>query len=187
MTTAFGRVGRHVDTGALFRPAWPLIKRRRRQAALRARLHLASGERVLSRACAAGNATAVATDRALYWSSSGSAWRRLGWEEIGHLGTERGGGRVIAICWLPHGTARTELPIDRRLLAVARERVAASRIVVTRISIDGHDIPVEGRRQPATGRLRWLVRLGDELDPNDPALPAKIDSALAELRSTLGV
>jgi hypothetical protein len=43
------------------------------------------------------------------------------------------------------------------------------------------------RRQPATGRLHWLVHLDDGLDHDDAAQCGKIDRALAELRAALGV
>jgi hypothetical protein len=77
--------------------------------------------------------------------------------------------------------------MDARLLAFARERVAATRVVLTRIAVDGRELWVDGRRQPMTDRIHWLVRLDDALDAGDPALPDKIDRALESLRAGLGL
>jgi hypothetical protein len=65
--------------------------------------------------------------------------------------------------------------------------VAATRLIVTRIRVDGRDVVIEGRRQPATGDVGWLVHPATGLVPTDAALRGEIDRALQELRATLGV
>jgi hypothetical protein len=127
--------------------------------------------------------------RALYWYPSIAGWIRLGWDEIGHLYEDHVTAGLVVTCLSAHRAQPTVLPIrtNRRLLEFARERIAATRIVLTQLPIDGHELRVEARRRPGTDELRWFVNLGRDLDPKDPALSGKVDRALAELRATLGI
>lgn len=65
--------------------------------------------------------------------------------------------------------------------------MAATRLIVTRLRVDGRDVLIEGRRRPATDDVHWLVHPADGLVPTDAALRGEIDRSLRELRSTLGV
>jgi hypothetical protein len=151
----------------------PLIGRRHAAAPLRAELHLARDERVLMRVDSGNGLAVVATDRALYSRASIAGWTRRGWDEIVRLDADDFG---------------TVPPRTRnRLLALAHERIGATRVIVTRIVIDGRELTVEGRRQPASGELRWFVHPGTDVDANDAAFVAQLDAALMELRAVLGV
>jgi hypothetical protein len=68
-----------------------------------------------------------------------------------------------------------------------RERVAATRLIVTRLRVEGRDVVMEGWRQPATGGVHWLVHPAEGLVPTDAALRGETDRSLRELCSTLGV
>jgi hypothetical protein len=156
---------------------------------VRAEPHLADRERVLIRAGTRGGGWAVATERALYWRPPGGAWARLGWEQITRIDQDRAA-RPLVVTGLADGAPRRGcMPVDggRKLLAFAQERVAATRLIVTRIRVDGRDVVIEGRRQPATGDVGWLVHPATGLVPTDAALRGEIDRALQELRATLGV
>jgi hypothetical protein len=189
MATSVGRIPRHARAGSARGFVWPLAKRRHDAAALRAELHLAAGERVLIRIGRAHSATVVATERALYWYPSIAGWIRLGWDEIGQLYEDHVTASLVVTCLSAHRVqpAVLSIPTNRRLLDLAQERIAATRIVRTQLPIDGHELLVEGRRLLGTDELRWFIRLGHELDAKDPALPGKVDRAVAELRATLGI
>lgn len=190
MATAVGRVARHAHPRASPRWARPFEARRTSMVAtLRAQLHLAAGERVLTKVTGPDGSRAVGTQRALYWRAPGAGWVRLGWEQISRIELDRASGNLV-LTGLSGGIAsRATLPVPatRRLLAFIQERVAATRIILTHVAVDGRALWVDGRRQPATGRAYWFVRLDDDLDPGDPTLPGTIDRAVAELRAALGV
>lgn len=194
MATVVGRVPRHAGAGSPIRIAWPWAGRASVRAALRSELHLPRSERVLIRLGRAYGTGVVATDRAMYWQPAGAAWLRLGWEQISRVEEDRAGAGLVVIA-LAGGTARrTVLPLqgnrlqgNRRLLALAHERIAATRIIVTHLAVDGRELPVEGRRKPAGDAIHWFVHLADSMDTQDPGLPGKLNRALADLRDTLGI
>lgn len=189
MATVVGRVPRHAGAKSPIRIAWPWAGRASARARLRAELHLPRGERVLVRVGRAYGAGVVATDRAMYWQPAGAAWLRLGWEQISRVEEGRAGTGLVVIGFAGGTARRTVLPLqgDRRLLALAHERIAATRIIVTHLAIDGRELPVEGRREPVGGAIHWFVRLADGMDTQDPGLPGKLNRALADLRDTLGI
>ena len=189
MATAVGRIPRHAGAGASTRFSWPWTRRLHQSAALRSQLHLAAGERALVRAGRGHNVTVVATERALYWYPSIAGWTRLGWDEIGRVYQHPVTGDLVVTCPSAHRAQDAVLPAcsNRRLLALAQERIAATRLVRTQVTVDGHPVRVEGRRRLGTGQLCWFAELGPDVDPEDPALSGKLDRALAELRASLGV
>lgn len=187
MATAVGHLPRHVGPGRLVRFARSVAGHAR--ARLRAELELAPGERVLIQARRAGDTRVAATDLALYWRPPASGWMRLGWEQIVRLEGDRCD-IGIAVIGIVDGVARrTALPLrdDRRFLAFAHERIAATRIIRSQVTIDGRQLNVEARRQPASGRLHWIVGLADGAAGREPELPRGLDRALADLRTALGI
>jgi hypothetical protein len=150
---------------------------------------LADRERLLIRAGTRGGGWVVASERALYWCPPGGAWVRLGWEQITRVDQERATGAVVVTGLSGGAPRRGSMPVEggRKLLARVQERVAATRLIVTRTRLDGREVWVEDRRQPATGGVRWLVHFAEGLVPTGAALRGEIDRALRELRSTLGV
>jgi len=141
-------------------PGWPAVLPRRRAA----RAHaipapsgppLARGERVLLTTDGV-----VATDRACYHAAppdSGAEWARLGWEQIVRADPYEHG--LVLTAWAPGLPPRTVLTVHRagRLLALARERVAATTLITTRVFVDGEPARVTARRRPGTGEILWLV------------------------------
>jgi hypothetical protein len=115
---------------------------------------------------------------------------RFGWEEIVCVDQDRATNAMVLIGSNDRGLSRRvrlPVPAKRGLLAFAQERVNATRILGTHIAVDGRQVWVEARRQPATSRLHWLVHPDGGVDPDDAAQRGKIDRALAELRAALGV
>jgi hypothetical protein len=169
---ASGSVGRPATSGAV--PAKP---------------HLADRERVLIRAGTRGGGWVIATERALYWRPRDGTWARLGWEEITRIDQDPASGALVVTGLSGGAPRRDSVPVDggRKLLVFAQERVAATRLIVTYLRVDGRDVVIEGRRQPATDEVHWLVHAVDGLVATDAALRGEIDRSLRELRSTLGV
>jgi hypothetical protein len=165
--------------------AWP-FPRRAALATLRAQLHLPPDERILIKVTGSEGDSVVATVRAIYWHPPGAAWVRLGWEEIVKVEEDPTRQQLVFTSLSGGVTRRATLrrPSSGRLMALAQERIAATRIVITRVVIDGRELWIEGRRQPATGRLHWFVRAMNAADLDDPRV---IDRAVAEMRATLGL
>lgn len=165
-------------------PGWPATRPRRRAARTRAipapsGTSLARGERALLTA-----EGVIATDRACYHDPGGEGeWTRLGWEQVVRADPHDGG--LVLTTWAPGLPARLVLAVPRpaRLLAFARERVAWTTLLTTRIPLGDRWAQATARRRPGTGELVWLVVHDTPLAPTDePALAA----ALARLRGDLG-
>jgi hypothetical protein len=184
-------VGRVPHRGWLHGHHWVArrsVRRAGTSGAVPAKPHLADRERVLIRAGTRGGGWVLATERALYWRSPGGAWARLGWEEITRIDQDRATGALVVTGLAGGAPRRDSLPVEggRRLLGFAQERVATTRLIV-RLRVDGREVWVEGRRQPATDDVHWLVHAATGLVSTDAALSGGIDRSLRELRSTLGV
>jgi hypothetical protein len=141
---------------------------------------LARGERVLLTLPGV-----IATDRAVFCEpllrSGEPEWVRLGWEQVTRA--ERHERGVLLTAWAPGPPPRTVLAVSRagRLLALARERIAWSTLLTTRVQIGGRPARITARRQPGPGRLVWMVALDPELAPT-PEVEAELAAALARLR-----
>ena len=190
MSSAVGRVGRHARPHASIGWGRPLVAHGRRAAALRAELHLAADERILiTVARTRGTDAVLGTERALYWQPSGAAWLRLGWEEISRVSPDTDE-RCLVVTTISDGAPRHAVlasPANRRLRDFVQDRVAATRFVLTRVAVDGHPLVVDGRRQPGTGRLHWLVGVDRRLAAGGPALNSAVELAIAQVRADLGV
>jgi hypothetical protein len=149
----------------------------------------AGDERVLAWAPSGGSAV-VATESALLLPDGAGppvvAWDlvlRAQWEEgvLAVTVQERAGGRPEVL------RVPVEGPVDS-LAGVVRERVNASIAVQRHVMLAGdRGARVIARRVPGQTELRWTVVFDSGLDPRDPELRSRADSALAELRSALGV
>lgn len=152
---------------------------------------LASGERVLADTRDAHGAPVVATDRAVYHQNPPSppgAWARLGWEQVADVRWDAQRQGLVLTGWTPDVPQRTVLAVPRGdpLAALARERVAWTRLIVTRVRVGQHgQARVAVRREPGTDRLVWMVALDDGV-PDGPAVRAEVAEALARLRAELG-
>jgi hypothetical protein len=159
------------------------------RAAARAQAPLRPGERLLAVACGAGGDLLAATDRALY-HQAGQAWARLGWDQVGRVDWDEQRHILLLIGLTPAAPARTVLLLakDWALPAVAAERVSWATVVDQRISLNGDaGARVVARRRPGQAAVTWQVILDRTLDPADPAIKAKLQSSLTELRAVTGV
>jgi hypothetical protein len=94
---------------------------------------------------------------------------------------ERAGGRPVVLNVPVTGVVDT-------MAGVVRERVNASIAVQRHVPLVGaQGARVVARRVPGETELRWTVVFDSGLDARDPALRARADSALADLRAALGV
>lgn len=158
---------------------WPATRPRRRTARARAipalpALSLARGERVLLALHGV-----VATDRAIF--CDGPDWVRLGWEQVTRADRHERG--LVLTAWAPDLPLRTVVAGAERatpLLALARERIAWTTLLTTRVPIGGHPARVAARRQPGPGTLVWMVALAPEVTPT-PAVEEELAAALARL------
>ena len=71
---------------------------------------------------------------------------------------------------------------------MVRDRVTASVLFRETLTLaSGGTITAIGRREPDRTEVSWLIEFHGDLDPNDPLTSQGADTALRELRNTLGV
>ena len=150
-------------------------------------LQVPSSER--SMATALGPATyeppvVIATDKALYFATSTEP-NRIDWPKISKVTWEEP--------WL-EVTTNENLLIKLHLdpcgdvPPVVRDRVTASVLFRETLTLaSGGSITAIGRREPDRTEVSWLIEFHGDLDPNDPLTSQGADTALRELRNTLGV
>jgi len=146
-------------------------------------------------------------DRVLAWAPSGSSWlaateaalllpegfepAELSWDLILRVTwpgdfaevayQERAGGAPRVIKVPVHG----EMEV---LAAVVREHVMASIVVQHHVAVDGdRGARLVARRVPGETDFRWSVVFDSGVDSSSPEVRERIDSALATLRTSLGV
>jgi len=149
----------------------------------------------------------AAGDRVLAWAPSDSSWlaateaalmlpegfepAELSWDlilrviwpgdfaEVAYQ--ERAGGAPRVIKVPVHG----EMEV---LAAVVREQVMASIVVQHHVAVDGdRGARLVARRVPGETDFRWSVVFDFGVDSSNPEVREQIDSALATLRTSLGV
>jgi hypothetical protein len=175
---------------------WPRARAARRAATAGASeavmIPLASGERVLATTEGDHGAVVLGTDRAIYHrqpSRPSGPWTRLGWEQIARVDWEDQRGGLVLVGWTPDVPGRTVLALPRGdpLVALARERVAWTTLLTTRIPVAGYgQARVVVRRQPGTNRLVWMIALDDGVRDTPDVQPA-VAAALARLRTEQGL
>ena len=148
-----------------------------------------AGERVLAW-LVSGTSSMVATPTSLVLPEGNDLARvpwdlvlRAQWVEqaVDLTVQERAGGRPVVLHVPVTGAVDT-------MAGVVRERVNASIAVQRHVTLAGDKgARVVARRVPGQTELRWTVVFDSGLDPADPALRARADTALAELRAALGV
>jgi hypothetical protein len=96
---------------------------------------------------------------------------------------------LVLVGWTPDVPGRTVLALPRGdpLVALARERVAWTTLLTTRIPVAGYgQARVVVRRQPGTNRLVWMIALDDGVR-DTPDVQAAVAAALARLRTEQGL
>ncbi|MGH3861819.1 hypothetical protein [Actinokineospora sp.] len=153
---------------------------------------LARTERVLATGSAAGDpAGVVCSTRALYHHPADTAdtWNRVGWEEIDRVDWNPDGSDLTLTALPGSERAPLTLHLDEagRLGPVIRDRVAASVIVRTVVSVNPGRALITVRRRPETDDLVWVVHLGRGIDPTASGLNDRVDTAIRALRADLGL
>ena len=137
-----------------------------------------------SHGAAGGEKYLVATDRALYLNEAGE---RLAWDRITKATWDE---PILELVVAGPPTRRLRLTVDRSgdLPAAVRDRVTASVVVSERLDLGGgQGATAVARRSSEDGSIRWSVVFDRGLDPSDPTLREAADSALSDLRDSLGI
>lgn len=141
-------------------------------------LALQKGERVL-----AVSGDTVATDAALHFPNAGS-FIRLPWERV-----ERAAWRDGTLAVREVGGARHVVPLEDAgsVPETVRERVTATVVVSTHVSLPGGGVRIAARRPARGGEPRWTFVFDPGLDPEDPGLLAQAEQAMEEIRRQTGL
>jgi hypothetical protein len=146
---------------------------------LPAGLALEKGERVL-----AVSGETVATNTALHFMNAGS-FSRLPWERVEQAAWKDG---VLVVREV--GGARHTVPLEEpgSVPETVRERVTATVVVSTHVSLPGGGVRIAARR-PARGggEPRWTLVFDAGLDPTDAGLLAQAEQAMEEIRRQTGL
>jgi len=145
--------------------------------------------------------------RVLAWAPSGSSWLAateaalLLPEGVGP--TELSWDLILRVTW-PDAHAEVayqesaggaphvvKIPVQGEidiLAAVVREQVMASIVVQHHVAVDGdRGARLVARRVPGETDFRWSVVFDSGVDSADPQVRERVDAALANLRTSLGV
>ena len=147
------------------------------------------GERVLGAAKSGGDhrGWVIATDRALVLGRNARIpWVKIiraGWNspvmEVSYQEVSAGPTKILRLVMEDPG----------RVTIVVRDRVTASVVSAQHVPLndDGTGARMVSRRDPVTGAVTWAVVFDVGLDPTDEVLRAKAQTALDDLRATLGL
>jgi hypothetical protein len=151
-------------------------------------ISVAAGERVLAWTSATTGELIAGTREALYLDGV-----RLAWEDVEAADWDRDTEQLRVAEVGRWGEPRVEhrfgIAEPGRLLELLRERVTASVVLVRHVPIDGRrGVRVIARRPPAGHHgLRWVYEYDEGIDPDDPAVRAAAEAALASARDEVGV
>ena len=129
----------------------------------------------------------VATNRALYSEALGgrTPWSRISkatWEEPALSVT------VLDDAGRPRRPLRLRIEESNDLPAAVYDRVTASVVVSERVELrPGAKALLVARTGSDSGEISWTVVFDAGLDPRDPELRRAADSALSDLRGSLGI
>jgi hypothetical protein len=149
---------------------------------------VAPGERVLAWTSAATGEVIAGTREALYLDGA-----RLAWEDVESAHWDRDSEQLRVTEVGRWGETRVQhryqIADPGRMLELLRERVTASVVLVRHVPIQGRrGVRVIARRPPAGDRgLRWVYEYDEGVDPDDPAVRAAAEAALASAREEVGV
>lgn len=150
---------------------------------------LSRGERVLAAAESEGR-WIVGTRTALIVTDDEGVVR-LPWEQVQGAEWNREESKLRVTGVGEYGRPRPSyafaLEDPRLLLQLVRERVTASIVLQRGVLVDGRrGFKVIGRRSPAGGPVSWMHEYDEGIDPDDPAVAALAEEALASARAEVG-
>jgi hypothetical protein len=170
-------------------------------AGVRARLHLADGERTLAWALAVDGSWLVGTDRALHLAlpqghggdsqRHGGDFRAVPWEEIERAdwSSETEQLAVVEVTTWGQPEKRIEISLEQpgQLLELVRERVTKSVVINVYAPVRGRrGLSVIGRRSPSgEGQVTWAYVLAAGLDPDDPQVQEVASRTLSDAETEL--
>lgn len=126
----------------------------------------------------------VATSRRLILPSGSLEWEKI------ERATWDGDAEVLDVYEVARSADRPKrrrvaITEPGRLVDVVREQVTASVVISRHVAIRGrHGVRVTGRRRSGGG-ITWIAALDSGIDPDDPAIRAEIEAAIASVRSTV--
>lgn len=166
----------------------PLFRRRSSTSDISG-LDLAPGERVLARA-SAPDGEVVATTQRLVLPVDGTL-EAMRWETVERARWDEDTAQLVVIETAALGSRprrhRVTVGREPRLLDVVREQVQASVVLTRHVPItEQHGIRVTARRAPGGQRVSWTVAVDRGLDVDDPQVRARVDGAIALVRTELG-
>lgn len=144
---------------------------------------LQRGERLLVAGHDTSGAAYAATDRALLHRHD-AFWRRIGWEHVDHIGWCAAHRTLTLATPRIRGapTATVQVTTSTPLLDLVRERVAATIVITSDITLDdGTVVRIVGRRVPGTDDVNWVVIAAE------PIAEDQVAAAIRALRSELGL
>jgi hypothetical protein len=150
---------------------------------------LARGERILTVAGPPdGGPAAIASTRALYYRDRDQPdqWVRIGWEEIEHA-RWRSDDHTLTLKTLTGTTVALHLREAGRLPPVTRDRIAATIIATSLVTIQSTPALITVRRQPGTDTLVWTVRLRQHSSHTAADTDREVDRAIRAIRADLGL
>lgn len=125
-------------------------------------------------------------------SSAATSVTRIPWEQVHRADWDQETSMLRIERVQEYGTPveawTLELEDPRAFLSLLRERVSASVVVQTRVEVGRKKgLTVIGRRAPAgDGDVTWAYQFDPGVDPDDPAVMAAAERALAEAQESLG-
>jgi hypothetical protein len=147
---------------------------------------LTDAEQVLYRFVRDTSLTAVGTDAALHYRTSGGAWRRIAWTDLA-VASWSARTRTVELRTVERDES-IALAADPTLAAFAAERIAHLRILRHRVELrPGVFGVVEAIRVSDRAAPQWRVHLDDPAHQHDPLVRQACRDVIGELRSLTGI
>ena len=153
---------------------------------------LGRGEHVLSSAQADGGGWILGTRTRLYLVDPSGQVESWPWHEVQRADWDKDASTLHVERVQEYGAPIVErsLTIDEPgdLVALLRERVTATVLLTRHVPVNGkRGFRVIGRRSTDRGETSWAFEFDPGIEPEDPAVRASTERALAEARESAGL
>ena len=179
--------------GSTRRAIEDLAKRAQKPAAVRRLTQLAPGERTLVATCDLSDAAVIATNAALHQlgpPDGAGDWSRWGWEQVSRIEWHASTSTMTLIGQAPLLPDRVVLTLAEAgpLVEVARERVAWTTLLATRVPLPGGGTArVVVRRHPVTDRRDWFLYPDATVASHSARVDAELAHLVAAMRADTGL